>query len=59
MIDTGSRVEQLTSVPFEKVEEIAAMYRAEGATRVSREQQPDGSWIVTAEFSPEPVGKAG
>ncbi len=59
MTDTGPRVEQLTDVPFENVEKIVAMFRAEGATRVSREQQPDGSWIVTAEFSPEPVGKAG
>ncbi len=59
MTDTGPRTEQLTGVPFEKVEMIASRYQAEGATRVSREQQPDGSWIVTAEFPPEPVGKAG
>jgi hypothetical protein len=59
MTDTGPRIEQLTDVPFEKVEKIVAMFRAEGATWVQRQEQPDGSWNVTAEFPPEPIGKAG
>ncbi len=59
MTDTGPRIEQLTGVPFEKIEQIVAMFRAEGAAMVSRVQQSDGSWNVTAEFPPEPVGKAG
>ncbi len=59
MTDTGPRIEQLNGVPFEKIEQIVAMFRAEGAAMVSRVQQSDGSWNVTAEFPPEPVGKAG
>ncbi len=50
MAEIVRRIEHLTDVSIEKVESIVAMYRAEGATSVSREQQPDGSWIVTAEF---------
>ena len=55
----GPRTETLTNVPSERVEDIVSRFRADGAAKISREEQPDGSWTVTAEFSQEPVGKAG
>ena len=59
MTDTSARVEQLIDVPLEMVETIVSRFQADGAIRVLREEQHDGSWIVTAEFPNEPVGKAG
>lgn len=60
MTDTGRRIETLSGVPSEKVEQIVARFQADGAVQVTREAQSDGSWVVIAEFPGlEPVGKAG
>lgn len=44
------RQEQLTNVPGGRVDKIVAQFKADGATEVTKEQQPNGNWTVTATF---------
>lgn len=45
-----AHVEVLRGISDARVDKIVAMYRADGATDVQKEKQPDGTWTVTANF---------
>lgn len=44
-----AKVEELTDIPPEEVDEVAASYESEGAS-VERIKQDDGNWTVRATF---------
>lgn len=46
-----AHVEVLKGIPDDRVGKIVAMFKADGATDVKKEQQPDDTWTVTATFS--------
>ena len=43
-------VERLTSIPDDKVDEVVRSFQLDGATKILREKEPDGTWTVTASF---------
>ena len=51
------RVETLTDVPDDAVDQIVSDYQDEGAT-VTKKKQPNGKWTVTATFSSETLAAA-
>lgn len=44
------RVERLTDVPEERLEQLVASFRRDGAVEVRTLRQPNGSWTVEAAF---------
>lgn len=44
------RLEQLTDIPPDEVDQVVEDYRSEGAA-VEKIEQPDGNWTVNATFS--------
>ena len=44
------RVERLTSIPDEDVDELIKGFEIDGAIKILKERQPDGLWTLTAYF---------
>jgi len=45
-----ARVEELTDIPSDQVEDVISDFNSEGA-QVEKISQPDGNWTVRATFS--------
>lgn len=49
-----SRREEIVGIPPDEVDRVVSEFRAEGASEVSSELTPDGTWKVTATFPDDP-----
>ena len=49
-----TRTERLTQVPDDRVDKIMAMFKAEGAKKIHKIQEPEGTWTVEAIFPVDP-----
>ncbi len=45
-----TKTERLTQVPDDRVDKIMAMFKAEGAKKIHKIQEPEGTWTVEAIF---------
>ena len=44
------RVERLTGIPAEEVDELIKGFEIDGAIKILKESDPDGTWTLTAYF---------
>ncbi len=49
-----TRTERLTQVPENRVNKVMASFTAEGAIKIHKIQEPDGTWTVEAMFPVDP-----
>ncbi len=45
-----AHVEKIKGIPDDRVDKIVAMFKADGATKVEKKKEADGTWTVTATF---------
>ncbi len=49
-----TKMERLTQVPDDRVDEIMAMFKVEGAIKIHKIQGPESTWTVEAIFRVDP-----